>query len=439
MSETTDPAQSNRTLRGVLADAEARYGDANPESRDQHARAAAHLPGGNTRTVLFYAPFPLTFARAEGASLWDLDGHSYVDYLGEFTAGLYGHSNAEIHAAVEAALAEGIVRGGPSRYEAQLAELVCTRFPSCEMVRFCNSGTEANLMAVGASRAVTGRSKIVVFRGGYHGGVLSFGHEDAPLNVPFPTLFADFNDLAGAVALIDREASEISTVLLEPMQGSAGAIPAAPGFLEGLREVTQAHGILLIFDEVMTSRLASGGLQQRLGVIPDLTSFGKYLGGGLSCGAFGGRADIMERFDPRRVDSFGHSGTFNNNVLTLAAGLTGLRDVFTPAAADALNRSGDDLRGRLNHLARGYDVPVRVTGLGSILCIHPGQRTDIQRPADLTASDDARALFHLHMIDRGFYLARRGFMSLSLPLKPADHDGFAIAFEAFLDEYADLL
>ena len=221
--------------------------------------------------------------------------------------------------------------------------------------------------------------------------------------------------------------------------GAAGAIAGDPAFLQGLRAAADRHGIVLIFDEVMTSRLSPGGLQAKLGITPDMTTFGKYLGGGLSFGAFGGRAEIMGRFDPRRADALPHSGTYNNNVLTMAAGVAGLSEVFTPEAALALNETADALRDRLNRLARAAAVRVQVAGVGSIMCVHFHDRP-LRSPADAEPSDPtARALFHLDMLDRGFYLARRGFISPSLALEPKDYDAFAAAFEDFLDTYGAVL
>ena len=344
----TTLAVRNMSLEDALQDAEQRYAAANPKSRARHAEAARSLPGGNTRSILFYPPFPVTMTRGEGARLFDLDGHAYVDFLGEYTAGLYGHSDPVIQAAVREALAGGILLGAPNRYEAELARLMCARFPSLDLVRFCNSGTEANLNALMGARALTGRSHIMVFEGAYHGGMLSFGHGVSPANIPFPYVFGRFNDLDRTLALIERHADELAAIIIEPMMGAGGCIAGEPAFLEGLREAASRHGILLIFDEVMTSRLSPGGLQGKLGILPDLTTFGKYLGGGMSFGAFGGRAELMSRFDPARPDAIPHSGTYNNNVLTMAAGVAGLSQVFTPAAADALSASGERLKARLN-------------------------------------------------------------------------------------------
>ena len=426
----------NMDLEAALAHARSRYAAANPKSSALYKTACTVLPGGNTRTVLFYEPFPLAIGRAEAATVWDLDGHAYTDFIGEYTAGIYGHSNPRIHAAVKEALDSGIVLCGPNPYEAELAALVCARFPSCERVRFCNTGTEGNLMALTAARAFTGRERILVFNGGYHGGVLHFANGASPHNAPYDFLLADYNDLDGTLSLIEENANRLAAILIEPMMGTAGAIPAEQTFLQALREAATRHGIVLIFDEVMTSRLSAGGMQQRIGVTPDLTTFGKYIGGGLTFGAFGGRADILDQLDPRRPDALPHAGTFNNNVLTMAAGVVGMRDLYTADEAIALNARGDKLRADLNAAFRAAGVPGQATGVGSILGIHFVAGT-IRRPADLKDADQAlKALFHLEMLASGFYISKLGFLALSMPLTDDDYERFVAAVARFLADHA---
>jgi len=423
----------NLTLDEAVKAAEAEHTRANPQSATRFEEACRAMPGGNTRTVLHYSPFPLTIARAEGSRLEDIDGHRYTDYLGEYTAGLYGHSHPVIMKAIREALEGGISFGAPNRWEAALAQLMCERFPSLDLVRFTNSGTESNMMAVVSARAATGREKVMVFNGGYHGGVLSFAGGGSPINAPFAFVLATYNDLEGTRTLIEQNATALAAVLIEPMMGGGGGIAARPEFLRMLRETTEKHGIVLIFDEVMTSRLSAGGLQARLGIVPDLTTFGKYLGGGMSFGAFGGREDLLARFDPRRPDAWSHAGTFNNNVLTMAAGIAGLTQLFTPEAAERLNASGDLLRQRLNEAGRKAGVPLQCSGIGSIMAIHWQSRA-VERPSDTADTPaGARTLFHLGMLQRGFYLARRGFISLSLVLDERDHERFVAAVEDYLE------
>ena len=227
-----------------------------PRSQALHEQARAVMPGGNTRTVLSYGPFPTAMARGEDCRLWDVDGHAYLDLCGEYTAGLFGHSEPRIRRAIEAALANGLNLAAVGEPEVALARLICGRFPSIELVRFTNSGTEGNLMALTAARAFTGRGTVLAFRGGYHGGVLTFpvsGPSKATL--PLPVVMADYNDPAGAVAAARAHAADLAAIIVEPMLGSGGCIPADPAFLAALREVATETGALLIFDEVMTVAL----------------------------------------------------------------------------------------------------------------------------------------------------------------------------------------
>src|SRR5215467_13033317 len=361
---------ANIDITAALAEAQEAYRARDPKSLARHLDACAVMPGGNTRSAIHVDPFPLTIVRGEGARLWDLDGHEYVDFLSEFTAGVYGHSHPVIRGAIEAALESGLNFGAHNTIEARFAAAICARFPSIELVRFTNSGTEANLMAVSAARAITGRPKILVFEGGYHGGVFYFRGHGSPLNAPFEYLLGRYNDFASVEALVRPHRGELAAILVEPMQGTTGCIPADRAFLAGLRALADDTGALLIFDEVMTSRLAPGGLQEAHGIYADLTTLGKYVGGGMSFGAFGGRADIMERFDPRRPDAFQHAGTFNNNLLTMHAGLVGLTELYTPERAGALNNWGDRLRERLNRFARRHRLGMQFTGIGSMMSVH---------------------------------------------------------------------
>lgn len=414
-----------------LAAAEARYVEANPESLRLHEERARFMPGGNTRTTIHQAPFPLTIVRGEGSRLTDADGHEYVDFLGEYTAGLYGHSNAVVTDAIRHALADGFVLGASNRYEAVLAEEICTRFPSIELVRFCNSGTEANLLALSLARAVTRRPRVLVFAGAYHGGILLFAHGVSPLNPPFEWIIGEYNDAAEAVRLIEEHAPELAAVIVEPLQGAAGVIPGDPAFLLTLRDATATHDVLLVFDEVMTARLSPGGMQQLLGVEPDLTTLAKFVGGGLPFGALGGRGDLMSRFDPSRPDALRHGGTFNNDVLTMAAGAAGLKQVLTEAQISRLNDLGDRLRERLNRFAAQRELRFCATGYDSLVGLHftPGP---VRSEEDVPESTELRGLLHLHMLERGFSYGRRGFIALSLPLRETDIDGFAAAAEELL-------
>ncbi|HWL89067.1 MAG TPA: aminotransferase class III-fold pyridoxal phosphate-dependent enzyme [Polyangiaceae bacterium] len=423
---------------GALAAARADYVEKNPASRARFDAACAAMPGGNTRTVLFYEPFPLGIARGEGCRIWDADGHEYIDFLGEFTAGLFGHSHPGILAAVKRALDGGILLSGHNMIEARFAAAVCARFPFIESVRFTNSGTEANLLALATAKVATRRTKVLVFDGAYHGSVLSFAGGSRAINVPHDWVVGTYNDIAATEALFDAHGPDLAAVLVEPMLGSGGCIPGDPAFLEMLRARTERHGALLIFDEVMMSRLAPGGRQSALGIRPDLTSLGKYIGGGMSFGAFGGRRDLMDLYDPRRPDALPHAGTFNNNVLTMSAGLAAL-EILGPGELQALNARGDALRERLNRLCTEAKVSMVFTGLGSLLTVH-FTAEPIRCPADAArGSAEAKELFFFDMLASGIHIARRGMFALSLPIGDAECDTLVHAVASFIQGRRALL
>ena len=430
---------ANVDVESALAEAHERHAARNPESRRRYDAACASFPGGNTRTVLFYAPFPLTVLRGEGQHLFDADGHRYVDFLCEYSAGIFGHSHPAIRAAIDRALDGGIDLGGHNSFEAQLAATLCARFPSLERVRFTNSGTEANLMALSAACAIAGSRKVMVFDGAYHGGVFHFGGGGNRINAPFDFVVARYNEIEGTLALIEEHAGDLAAVLVEPMLGAGGCLPADVRFLQALRDATRAKNIPLIFDEVMTSRLAPGGLQEMHGIIPDVTTLGKYIGGGMSFGAFGGSLDFMQHFDPRRPDAFPHAGTFNNNVLSMSAGLAGMSEVYTPDAARALTARGDALRERLNRLAEEENVAMTFTGIGSMIGVHM-RKPPVRTPADAAGGDKRLGeLFFFDMLEQGIWMAPRGMILLSLPITDADCDALATAVAEFIDTRRPLL
>ena len=408
---------SGTSLEEALALAIKSYQARNPTSAALMAQASDVLPAGNTRSVLYYAPFPLYMARGTDCHLWDADGHCYLDALGEFTAGIYGHSNPLIHQAIAAALADGLSLSSHTAREAALAREIQRRFTGMALLRFTNSGTEANLMALAAALTHTGRRKVMVFNGAYHGGVLSFGGGGSPVNVPHDFVVVDYNDLDAARAQVKNIGHDLGAILVEPMLGAGGCIPGEPAFLHGLRALADDCGALLILDEVMSSRLSPGGRQAILGLKPDLTTLGKYFGGGLSFGAFGGREDVMAQFDPRRANALGHAGTFNNNALTMAAGLAGLTQVLTPDALTALNLRGDRLRERLNAMFTRHGVGMQFTGLGSVMQLQAG------------ADERVKELVFFDLLERGIFMARRGMVALSLPFGDAEADKLASAME----------
>lgn len=426
-------------LDQALFQAVENYRTRNPRSAALLAEAEQSLPGGNTRSVLFHGPFPLSMERGEGCHVWDADGHAYIDALGEFTAGLYGHSHPVILAAIQEALAGGINLSSHTAREARLAQEIRRRFPSMELLRFANSGTEANLLALAAAKAHTGRGKVIVFDGAYHGGVLTFAGGGSPMNVPHDFVLARYNDGDSMRALVAEHGPDIAAILVEPMLGAGGCIPGEPDFLRALRTLADECGAMLVFDEVMTSRLSFGGRQALLSLRPDLTTAGKYLGGGMSFGVFGGRRDVMERFDPRRPDALAHAGTFNNNVLSMAAGHAGLSQVLTAEVVQALNARGEQLRARFNAVFAQHGVDMGFTGIGSLMTLH-ATAGPVRSPADLQGTDGrAKDLLFFGLLEEGVFMARRGLIALSLPVGDAECDTLVAALDAVVARHRAVL
>jgi glutamate-1-semialdehyde 2,1-aminomutase len=405
---STAALRNDDRLDRAVAEAISVYAAANPESERRYQAACRVMPGGNTRSVLYFAPFPLCMVRGEGAALWDADGHRYVDLLAEYTAGIYGHSDAVIRAAIDDALDHGVNLSGHNHLEAELARVICERFPSIDQLRFANSGTEANLMALAAATAFTGRHKILVFEGGYHGGVLAFPPGGSRVTVPHEFIVAPYNNIDATLRLIRQTERELAAILVEPMLGAGGCFPGDPAFLQ-----------------------APGGRQALLNIVPDMTTLGKYIGGSMAFGAFGGRADIMAQFDPRRPDALGHAGTFNNNIVTMAAGLAGMTEVLTTERSIDLNARGDRLRDGLNDLFAKRGAALSVTGLGSVMNIHA--------KGEPRAAVAIKELVFFELIARGFYLARRGLIALSLPVTDAETDAVIAAMDDVLHARGDVL
>lgn len=315
------------------------------------------------------------------------------------------------------------------RHEVGLAELMCARF-HLDRVRFTNSGTEANLMAITTAIHVTGRHAVMVFHGGYHGGVLYFASGAAPWNAPYDFVIAPYNDLDGARALVAEHGARLAAVVAEPMLGSGGCVPSTPGFLAAVFDAARAAGAVCIADEVMTSRHGARGLAALLGAEADITTYGKYIGGGFSFGAFGGRAELMDRFDTTRPGAISHAGTFNNNIATMAAGEVVLGEVFTSDVAVAHTARGDEFREQVAAVLRRHTVPVSVTGFGSMMSLH-ALATPPTTPHEAARRDEElQELLFLGLYERGVYTAARGMINLSLAITD---DQLASALDALDD------
>jgi glutamate-1-semialdehyde 2,1-aminomutase len=427
------------SLQRAIADARARYISANPLSMKADRRAETYLPGGNTRTVLHFDPFPLTMVMGEGAELVDLDGHRYVDFVGEYSAGLFGHSEEAVKAAVRIAMESGIALGAPTEYERRLAKLLCRRFPGIDQIRFCNSGTEANIWAMTTARMLTGRTTFMAFEGAYHGGVIKFPNGPCPLNLPFDFVLAEYNDIEGSEAVIRRTGDKLAAVIVEPILGAGGNIPGNREFMQMLRRVTREVGALLIFDEVKTARIGPRGCHGILGYQPDLTTLGKFIGGGLPIGAFGGSAEVMKHYDPKRPSRWNHAGTFNNDVFSMAAGCAAMGQVYTVKRAKQFFEWSEAFRLSLNDLFAARKVPMYANGMGSIIAIHFSDRPT-KRPSDITAGCQAmRPLLHMEMLLEGVLICSRGDFFLSLPMTEEHLSKARHALEKFIDRYKALI
>lgn len=431
-------------VAAAIAAESAAFAARTPTSAALFARAQAALPGGDTRTGTFHAPYPPFISRGEGCWLWDADGHRYVDTLYNFTSLIHGHAYPPVVEAVARQAAAGTVHGTANELQVALAEVLKARVPSIERLRFCNSGTEATMGALRAARAFTGRPAIMKMTGGYHGShdVAAVGASVTATGVPpgvapgtaDDVVLGAFNDLPRTAALVREHRDRLAAVIVEPMMGS-GALMADRAFLEGLRAVTAECGVLLILDEVITFRLAVGGLQEVFGIRPDLTSFGKIIGGGLPVGAFGGRADVMATFDPSRPGAVQHSGTYNGNATTMAAGLATLA-AFDVSAVAAVNAAGEALRTRLNAAITRAGVDAVVTGYGSLMQWH-ATAPPVTSPIDAARADAAAVrLLHLALLNRGVFSSTRQLYVVPTVVTPEALTAVETAFADALDVVA---
>jgi glutamate-1-semialdehyde 2,1-aminomutase len=427
-----------------------RYRAMTPGSAALHARALSSMPGGDTRTVTSHAPHPVYVADAQGVWLTDVDGNRYLDLLGNYTSMVHGHAHPSIVQAISSQAARGTGHAGGSEQAIELAEVLTDRVMGLDSVRFCSSGTEATLNAIRAARAVTGRPSVLKFEGGYHGShdtveisvappIVAAGPAEMPIAVPeepgIPgTVVADvtvapFNDLAATTRI--ARAARPAAILVEPMLGAGGTIPPRPGFLAGLRALADELDAVLIFDEVITLRLAFGGAEEWSGVRPDLMTLGKIVGGGLPVGAFGGRADIMDLYappDPTLVQS----GTFNANPLTMAAGLAGMR-LLDRSAIEALDLHGRRFEEGLRKAIADAGIEATVTGMGSLWTLHftAGPVTDYRSKA--AGDPEKQRRFHLELLVRGVFSAPRGMFALSTVMAEDEIDGASAAIGRALE------
>src|SRR5438045_7839693 len=359
-------------MRTQLPSVEEQFRATTTRSRELYEQALQVMPGGVTRTSIYSEPYPIYAARGEGCRVWDVDGTRRLDLVVNYTALVAGHAHPAVVEAIQEQAALGTSFAAPNPPEVRLATELVERVASIEKIRFTNSGTEATMMALRLARAHTGRTKFAKVEGGYHGSHDLVQEPEVAGTLPDVGEFAvviPYNDAAGATAILDRHGAEVAAVIVEPILGSGGMIPADPEYLRALRAACDRHGSLLIFDEVISFRVARGGAQELYGIRPDLTTLGKVIGGGLPVAAFGGRADVMELLDPRRDPSIAQGGTYNGNPLGMAAGVATLTEL-TPDLYDDLNRKGARVCEELAEVFASHDVAVQVNGAGSMFALH---------------------------------------------------------------------
>ena len=395
-------------------------------------QARRHIPGGVNSPVRAFKGVggdPIFFARGAGAYLWDEDGKKYIDYVGSWGPMILGHAHPAVIAAVKAAADNGLGFGAPTRIETQMADRICALMPAIEKVRMVSSGTEATMSAIRLARGFTGRDKIVKFEGCYHGhsdsllvkagsGALTLGvptSPGVPASLAEHTLALEYNNLDQVREIFAKLGKDIACIIVEPVAGNMNCVPPMPGFLEGLREVCTHYGTVLIFDEVMTGfRVALGGAQAHYSVIPDLTTLGKVIGGGLPVAAFGGRADIMDKIAPD--GPVYQAGTLSGNPLAMAAGLAMLAEVAKPGFHQALTAKTTTLITGLRGLAKQAGIPLATQSVGAMFGLFFTTETSISRFSQVMACDVARFRKFFHgMLNEGVYLApsayEAGFLS----------------------------
>lgn len=404
-------------------------------------QARRHIAGGVNSAVRAFKSVggdPVFFARGAGAYLWDVDGKQYIDYVGSWGPAILGHAHPAVLKAVNDTAAKGLSFGAPTPIETEMADTIAALVPSIEKLRMVSSGTEATMSAIRLARGYTGRDTIVKFEGCYHGSgdslLVKAGSSALTLGVPSSpgvpaalaslTLTLDYNNLEQVRALFATHGDIIAGVIVEPVAGNMNCVPPVPGFLEGLRALCSQHGALLIFDEVMTGfRVAQGGAQALYKVTPDLTTLGKVVGGGLPVGAFGGRADIMDRITPD--GPIFHAGTLSGNPVAMAAGLATLKEISQPGFYDALGAKSSALMDGLRERAKHAGIPLTTHAVGGMFGYYFSAEPVIERFSQVMACDVERFKRFFHgMLKEGVYLAPSAFEAgfVSSALSNADID-----------------
>ena len=415
------------------------YADARPNSRRLHTEACKYMPGGDTRTATFFLPFPNFIKYGEGAYMYDEDGFKLLDFQNNYTSLIHGHAHPETVEAVREQIAKGSAYTAPFEKQIELSKLLTQRFPSVDMIRYTNSGTEANMHALRIARAYTGKAKIIKTEGGYHGttdvfeasvdpNIKKAGTLDQIKVIPESrgvsenalkdVLVVPFNDIERTRKMIEEHHQEVACIIIEPIMGSAGQITPDLEYLRFLREITTQYHIVLIFDEVVTGRLSLGGAQKFYGVIPDLTTIGKIIGGGTPVGAFGGKREIMQMYDPREKKMY-HSGSFNGNAVTMTAGLATMK-AYNQEAVDYVNDLGSLFKEGVLKIYEKLGLNMKISGAGSIYNILFTDK-NVKNYRDVaSAHEELNKVLYMSLLTKGIFDAERGMFCMSTAMTKED-------------------
>jgi glutamate-1-semialdehyde 2,1-aminomutase len=424
---------TNRKTAIVKQEILKRYQRRTKKSFELRQRSVNYLPGGDTRSVAFFPPYPFFASKGAGCHIYDVDGNEYIDCVNNMTALIHGHAHPHIVEAISRQALAGTAHAAPTELQYNLAKMICDRVPSVESLRFCNSGTEATLFAIRAARVFTGKDMIIKMDAGYHGShdyvevnlLPDFAADDLPTahveaGVPTSILndvrIAPFNNLDAMERILKENQDKVAAIILEPVLAQGGGIVPREGYLSGLRDLADSYKTLLIFDEIITFRASLGGMQVVADINPDLTTLGKIIGGGLPVGAFGGRGDIMQMFDPTKPDAVTHSGTFSGNALTMAAGIAAL-EILDHNEIDRINRLGNRLRMGLKAAMDSVGIKGQIGGFGSTAFVYffdqPFENAKEAALAVIPTLEFAQDV-HLEMLNQGLYAITRGLVAFAV-------------------------
>ena len=448
-----------KKLNQILDDQNIQYVNRTKNSYRKHNLATKVMPGGNTRTTQWMEPYPFFAENAEGMYINDIDGNHYLDFMLNATTLILGHAHPDIVKTLTQQIQDGTVYSVPTDGQSKLADILVERVPSFEKVRFTNSGTEATMMAIMAARSFTKKTKIAKFEGGYHGthdhvsvsvypkkedlntethpGVPEYSYQ--PKSILEDVIVLPYNDIEKSKELIGKYKDDLSCIIMEPIISNFGYLPLDLEFIKFIREITEELGIVLIFDEIQSFRVSSGGAQESFGVTPDMTTLGKIIGGGLPVGAFGGKDEIMELFDPTSSNyDIAHAGTFNGNPLTMEAGVTVMENL-TSNNFEKMNHLGDSLRSKLSSVFNEINLDVQVTGYGSLFGINFNKIKIKDYRSFLNNNSDMTKILFSYLRNKGILLQLKNAGALNILMTEKEIDYLVDSTREISSEMKDTL